>query len=98
MSYKSAITEAQGNHTIPSESSSTSKIISPNPIIPPKPLSLDYSQNATLCLTITQVNGHNYLEWDQSIKLDIDGKGKMEHLPNERPKLEVGDPNKKMVV
>jgi hypothetical protein len=48
----------------------------------------DYSSSQKL-------NGHNYLEWAQSIKLAIDGRGKIGHLTGEISKPAAGDPNKK---
>jgi hypothetical protein len=43
----------------------------------------------------TKLNGHNYLEWAQSTKLAIDGRGKIGHLTSEISKPVAGDPNKK---
>ena len=96
MSYKSAMTGARRNPTVSFVSSGTSETIPPNPTIPPTPVSADYySQNSTLYLTVTKLNGHNYLEWAQSVKLAIDGREKMGHLTGEILKSAVGDPNKK---
>ena len=44
---------------------------------------------------VTKLNGHNYLEWAQFVKLAIDGRGKMGHLTGEISKPAAGDPNKK---
>ena len=87
---------AQRNPTVSFGSSGTSKTILPNPTIPPTPVSVDYySQNLALYLTVTKLNGHNYLEWAQSVKLAINGRGKMGHLTGEISKLAAGDPNLK---
>ena len=45
--------------------------------------------NSPLHLTIEKLNGKNYREWAQAIKLVIDGKGKLGFLINEtrRPPL-----------
>ena len=42
-------------------------------------------------LTIHKLNGKNYVEWAQSVKLVIDGKGKLGHLTGEVTKPAVGD-------
>ena len=87
---------AQRNPTVSSSSSGTFETIPPNPTIPPTPVSADYySQNSALYLTVTKLNGHNYLEWAQSVKLAIDGRGKMGHLTREISKHATGDPNLK---
>jgi hypothetical protein len=93
MSYKSAMTDTQRN---PTDSSGTSETIQPNPIIPPTFVSIDYyTQNSAPYLMATKLNGHNYLEWAQSVKLSINGRGKIGHLIGEILKLVAGDPNKK---
>ncbi|XP_015061344.1 uncharacterized protein LOC107007297 isoform X2 [Solanum pennellii] len=43
-------------------------------------------------LTSHRLNGKNYLEWTQSVKLVIDRHGKLGHLTGETKKPEVGDP------
>ncbi|KAH0641070.1 hypothetical protein KY290_036685 [Solanum tuberosum] len=43
-------------------------------------------------LTSHRLNGKNYLEWAQSVKLAIDGRGKLGHLTGETKKPGVGDP------
>ncbi|KAL3513667.1 hypothetical protein ACH5RR_026384 [Cinchona calisaya] len=43
-------------------------------------------------LTSHKLDGRNYLEWAQSIKLAIDGRGKLGHPSGEVKKPEVGDP------
>jgi hypothetical protein len=75
MSYKSAMTGTQRN---PADSSGTSETIQPNPTILPNPtfVSADYyPQNSAPYLMATKLNGHNYLEWAQFVKLVIDGRG-----------------------
>ncbi|KAG6679563.1 hypothetical protein I3842_14G138300 [Carya illinoinensis] len=94
MSYKSVMTGAQRNPTVSSDSSDTSENIPPNPN--PTNVSTDsYSQNSALYLTAAKLNGHNYLEWAQSVKLAIDGRGKIGHLTGEILKPAARDPNKK---
>lgn len=39
--------------------------------------------NNSLQLTDHKLNGRNYLEWAQTVKLVIDGKGKLGHLTGE---------------
>ena len=39
--------------------------------------------NSPLHLTVEKLNGKNYKEWAQAIKLDIDGKGKLGFLTSE---------------
>lgn len=43
----------------------------------------------------TKLNGHNYLEWAQFVKLAIDGRGKIGHLTGEISKPDAGDPSQK---
>ena len=49
--------------------------------------------NMSLFLTTHKLNGRNYLEWAQSVKLAIDGRGKLGHLIGEITRPAVGDPN-----
>jgi len=42
-------------------------------------------------LTSHRLNGKNYLEWAQSVKLAIDGRGKLGHLTGETKKPGVGE-------
>ncbi|RVW79601.1 hypothetical protein CK203_049978 [Vitis vinifera] len=46
-------------------------------------------------LTIHKLNRKNYLEWAQSVKLAIDGRGKLGHLNGEVSKPVADDPNLK---
>ena len=43
-------------------------------------------------LTRHKLNGHNFLEWAQSMKLAIDGRGKLGYLTGERERPANGDP------
>ena len=53
-----------------------------------------FSQNSSFQLTSHRLNGKNYLEWAQSVKLAIDGWGKLGHLTVEVKQPAVGDPNR----
>ena len=44
------------------------------------------ADNSSFQLTVEKLNGKNYLEWAQSIKLVIDGKGKLGYLTGETKK------------
>ena len=44
---------------------------------------VDTFDNSPLHLTVKKLNGKNYREWAQAIKLVIDGKGKLGFLTNE---------------
>ena len=94
MSYKQAMT-AQRNPTI-FTGSGNSETTLPHPTIPLTPVSADYySQNSAPYLTVTKLNGHNYLKWAQSVKLAIDGRGEIGNLIGEISKLVAGDSNMK---
>ena len=43
-------------------------------------------------LTLHKLNGKNYLEWTQLVKLAIDGRGKLGHFNEEVKKPGDGDP------
>lgn len=49
----------------------------------------------SLQLTMNKLNGKNYLEWAQTVKLVIDGKGKLGHLTGEVKKPANNDPRLK---
>ena len=49
----------------------------------------------SLQLTVNKLNGKNYLEWAQTVKLVIDGKGKLGHLTGEVKKPVNNDPHLK---
>ncbi|KAL2497494.1 Bifunctional aspartokinase/homoserine dehydrogenase 1 [Abeliophyllum distichum] len=53
--------------------------------------SLNGAENSSFQLTVEKLNGRNYREWAQSIKLVIDGKGKLEFLTGEKKKPEAID-------
>ncbi|GAV82288.1 UBN2_3 domain-containing protein, partial [Cephalotus follicularis] len=52
-----------------------------------------FSQNSNLQLTVHKLNGQNYLEWVQSVKLAIDGRGKLGHLTGEVKHPATNNPN-----
>ena len=104
-SYRSAVTNAQRNPTAPSGSSepiptNPTPTVSTTSIAPTTPSTTSvaadyYSQNSALYLIGIRLNGRNYLKWAQSIKLAIDGRGKVRHLTGEISKPTAGDPNLK---
>ncbi|OIT22055.1 hypothetical protein A4A49_57188 [Nicotiana attenuata] len=49
------------------------------------------STHMSFQLTSHRLNGKNYLEWAQSVKFAIYGRGKLRHLAEKTKKLEVGD-------
>ena len=53
---------------------------------PVSTVSLNGSANPSVQLTVHKLNGKNYLEWVQSIKLVINGKRKLGHLNGETTK------------
>ena len=53
------------------------------------------SSHFSFQLTLHKLNGKNYLEWAQSLKLAIDGRGKLSHLNGEVKKPGDGDPKLK---
>ncbi|XP_030442099.2 uncharacterized protein LOC115664291 [Syzygium oleosum] len=55
-----------------------------------------FSQNSNLLLTVHRLNGQNYLEWAQSVKLAIDGRGKLGHLTGEVKEPEKSNPSWKI--
>lgn len=57
---------------------------------------IDFSaSHSSFQLTIHKLNGKNYLEWAQSMKLAIDSRGKLSHLNGEASKPAADDPNLK---
>ncbi|XP_059284069.1 uncharacterized protein LOC132037556 [Lycium ferocissimum] len=50
------------------------------------------SSHLSFQLTSHKLNGKNYLEWAQSVRLAIDGRGKLGHLTGETKKPKPGDP------
>ena len=53
----------------------------------------DITANASLQITVVRLNASNYLEWAQSVKLVIDGKGKLGYLTEEESHPEAIDPS-----
>ena len=49
----------------------------------------------SLQITTHKLNGKNYLEWSQSVKLAIDGRGKLGYLTGEIQKPKETDPTYK---
>ena len=62
---------------------------------PVSTVTLNEVENPSLQLIVHKPNGNNYLEWAQSIKLMIDGKGKLGHLIGKTTKLADNDPTLK---
>ena len=54
------------------------------------------ASGSSLQITIHKLNGKNYLEWSQSVKLAIDGRGKLGYLTGEVKKPEATDPSFKV--
>lgn len=54
-----------------------------------------FSQNFNLLLTVHKLNGKNYLEWAQSVKLATDGIEKLGHLTSEVTQPATNDPSLK---
>ena len=58
-----------------------------------------FSHNFNLQLIVHKLNGRNYLKWAQSMKLAIDGRGKLGHLIGEVTQPAKNDPFlKKMAI
>ena len=58
-----------------------------------------FSHNFNLQLTVHKLNEKNYLKWAQSMKLAIDGRGKVGHLIGEVTQPAKNDPFlKKMAI
>ena len=54
--------------------------------------SMEISTRSSMQITFHQLNGRNFLEWSPSVKLAIDGRGKLKYLTGETKKPEEGDP------
>ena len=54
---------------------------------------MDITTNVSLQITVVRLNASNYLEWAQSIKLVIDGRGKLGYLTGEESRPEATDPS-----
>jgi len=85
MNYKAAMV---GSNSASSDANSTltssEGISKPSPIVP--------VSKSTLQITIHKLNGKNYLEWSQSVRLVIDGKGKLGYLNGEIQPPAADDP------
>lgn len=53
------------------------------------------SSNPSLQINVKKLNSSNFMEWAQSVKLAIDGMGKLSHLTREIKQPATGDPNLK---
>lgn len=51
-----------------------------------------FGSNSSFHLTSIKLNGQNDLKWAQSMKLAIDGRGKIDHLTGGVAKPNIGDP------
>ncbi|KZV26926.1 hypothetical protein F511_41261 [Dorcoceras hygrometricum] len=49
-------------------------------------------ENSSVNITIHKLNGKNFLEWAQSIKLIIEGRGRLGYLTGDTREPEKGDP------
>ena len=58
----------------------------------PSPLQSSPFDSTPLQLTVQKLNGRNYLEWAQSIRLMIEGRGRIGHLTGEIKKPADQDP------
>ena len=47
----------------------------------------DITTKDSLQITVVRLNANNYLEWTQSVKLAIDGRGKLGYLTGEESVL-----------
>ena len=52
---------------------------------------LDHTSNS-IQITVHRLNGRNFLEWSQSVKLAIDGRGKLGYLTRETKQRAKNDP------
>ena len=53
----------------------------------------DITTKDSLQITVVRLNANNYLEWTQSVKLAVDGRGKLGYLTGEESRLEPADPS-----
>ena len=75
-----------GRYGLTSESDATSESTS-TPVVS----NLDHTSNS-IQITIHRLNGRNFLEWSQSVKLAIDGRGKLGYLTGETKQPSEKDP------
>jgi len=80
------------NTTIGENSSTTSTKSSGNEIVSSPIISDSLSMGTNLQLVIQKLNGKNYVEWAQSVKLALDGKGKLGYLIGDTSQPGVTDP------
>ena len=81
---KTAMTGATKSSSASTAENDDSNTTTPQPLLQPS----EYNQNSSsLQLTVHKLNGKNYLEWAQCVKLVIDGKGKLGHLTSEQNQL-----------
>lgn len=81
-----------GKDTSPSFSDVVSRISTALGNSPVATGSVDVSSGSSLPITFYKLNGKNYLEWSQSVKLAIDGCGKLGCLTGEITKPAATDP------
>ena len=72
-----------------SANSSTSTI---SPVPPFSSLTMD-SSHSSMLIIVHCLNGMNFLEWSQSVKLAIDGRGKLGYLTGEVSEPNPSDPS-----
>ena len=97
MNYRAAMTGSKDSTANASDDSSTSpEVTQPmsQSAIPTSGAKI-FSSNPSLQITVHKLDGSNYLEWAQSVKLVIDGRGKIGHLTGEIKQPAIGDPNLK---
>ena len=75
-----------GRYGLTSESDATSESTS-TPVVS----NLDHTSNS-IQITVHRLNGRNFLEWSQSVKLAIDGRGKLGYLTGETKQPSEKDP------
>ncbi|XP_024038874.1 uncharacterized protein LOC127898956 [Citrus sinensis] len=87
---KTAMTGATKSSSASTAENDDSNTTTPQPLLQQS----EYNQDSSsLQLTVHKLNGKNYLEWAQCVKLVIDGKGKLGHLTGEVTKPAAGDPS-----
>lgn len=77
--HRSESSSSQSTESMASGSTSATPIASLQPI-------------SSLQIIVHKLNGANYLEWAQSMKLAIDGRGKLGHLTGETTRPTSTDP------
>ena len=73
-------------------STATSTGIGAGEFLPSGSGNLNGSESFPMQLTGHKLNGKNYLEWAQSIKLVVDGKGRLGYITGETKEPEKTDP------